>query len=476
MHVFRNRVLSLSALVLIAVACFGWQQQRSVSADPPSEKASSQKNKKKTKTSRKPNRGNQATGQAGDTMDSGNNTGGGSVTGNGGTGNGGTTGSSSSGTASGQGPKASGTAAPPSTKSNPIQPAPPMQNAPPPGRLDVNHPLVKKVIGVQNRMTADLMKQKGIVGTCTGLDEDGNVVIKVNVTGADSPTIPKQVEGITVLEVLTGPYHLYWQSPPFNPTARQTRPVPIGVSAFDDVSGTGFCFAGTLGCRLRDKKGNVYGLSNNHVFAGENGTNLGVVIGTNVVQPSPGDDNCITGIATDVIGALFKFKPVATDGTTPNVIDSAIITTDRKLVSNSTPAPPTAYGAPRTQVWLNPFLGMNVQKLGRTTGFTKGFVSGLNVQLSLAYGNGTAFFVDQIEISPTNAPLFSNAGDSGSLIVSDELDGDRFPVALLFAGAGPLTAANPIQAVLDFYDMTVDGDDSPVIPPGKSARSQPNSP
>lgn len=345
------------------------------------------------------------------------------------------------------------------------------------GQLTAKHPLVKKVIDIQNRITPDLLKQKGIVGTSTGLDENGNIVIRVQTTGADSPKIPKQVDGVAVVEILTGPIHPFWQAPTFNQQAFQPRPVPIGVSAFDDVLLPGGCAAGTLGCRLRDKKGNVFALSNNHVFAGENGSDVGVVIGTNVVQPSPGDTNpvCSSPIPANVIGQLVKFKTLIAGGP-DNIMDVAVISTNVSLVSNSTPPPPVAYGKPRTTTWIGPFLGLNVQKFGRTSGYTQGVVTGLNQIAVVPYNFGIVFFVNQLEISGTNGFASLGApGDSGSLIVTNDILGDRFPVALLFAGGGGLTLGNPIQDVLDFLDMTIDGDDTPITSlPGKNGRSQPN--
>jgi len=344
------------------------------------------------------------------------------------------------------------------------------------GQLTAKHPLVKKVIDIQNRISPDLLKQKGIVATSTGLDEDGNVVIRVQTTGADSPKIPKQAEGVAVVEVLTGPIQTYWQATStFNQQAHQPRPVPIGTSAFNDVLLTGGCASGTLGCRLKDKHGNVFGLSNNHVFAGINGIEGGVVIGTPVVQPSPGDLNppCQSPLPANVIGSLVKFKPYDLSLTGNNRIDAAIISTDVSLISNSTPPPPVAYGTPRSTTWIGPFLGLNVQKLGRTSGYTTGVVTGLNKIEIVGSPAGITFWSGQIEFSGTNGNASLGApGDSGSLIVTNDLLGDRFPVALLYAGGGGITDGNPIQEVLDFFDMTIDGDDSPIIPsPGKEGRA-----
>ena len=58
---------------------------------------------------------------------------------------------------------------------------------------------------------------------------------------------------------------------------------------------------------------------------------------------------------------------------------------------------------------------------------------------------------------------FIEAGDSGSLLVTDYPDSpadDRKPVGLLFAGTddGSTAVANPIQAVLAAFGVTIDGD------------------
>jgi PKD repeat protein len=59
--------------------------------------------------------------------------------------------------------------------------------------------------------------------------------------------------------------------------------------------------------------------------------------------------------------------------------------------------------------------------------------------------------VDQIVIIPGT---FSSGGDSGSLIVTD--DENKNPVGLLFAGSDVNTIANPIDQVLDSFDVEID--------------------
>jgi hypothetical protein len=314
---------------------------------------------------------------------------------------------------------------------------------------------------IQNRNHAAIAGQKGVVGTFTGLDEDGNVVIKVYTTGADNPQIPKAIEGVDVLEVLTGPIHKL-QTTPGAPQRQQRlgRPVPIGITAFSDtdLSATS-CAAGTLGCRLRDNHGNFYALSNNHVFAGVNGTQgkdpnglppeIPVagpfqIPGTNIVQPAPGDDNCAIGNAPDIIGVLVAF--VFIDTTSINFVDCAIAKTTPQLVNTSTLA--DGYGAP-TSTTVLPFLGQKVQKYGRTSGYTTGTVTGINGIALIDFDGPKALFAREIEItgiSPAFFPSYGVPGDSGSLVV----DMNRNPVALLHAGGGGITLCNPIRLVLAF--------------------------
>ena len=339
-----------------------------------------------------------------------------------------------------------------------------------------NPELVKKVIDIQNRATPDLMSQKGIVGTGTGLDEDDNIVIRVYTTGADNPKIPGKIEGIPVVEVMKGPI---FKAQTIAPIQQQplTRPVPIGVSIFSIAQ----CATGTLGCRLVDSSGNVYALSTNHVIAGDsstiNGISTGNKIGTGVVQPAPGDSNCVTSPA-DVIGNLAAFVNVVADGTTQNLVDAAIMSTNKNLVDSRTPT--GGYGIPASNLVNNgkvitaapftgqivttaPFLGQQLQKFGRTTGYTQGKVTAINAQITIPYGNGNAVFVNQIEvIAIGSSVVFGSFGDSGALAV----DFSRNPVGLLFATNGNNAFLNPFGQVLNLLSFKVNSQLSTADPFG----------
>ena len=299
------------------------------------------------------------------------------------------------------------------------------------------HPKVQAVAKVQDKYSEALLDAEDIVGTATSLDEQGNLVIKVYAATPGVANIPKTLDGIPVEVVVTGMFKIY-----SDPQARFARPVPIGVSTgHPDIT------AGTIGCRVKDASGNVYALSNNHVYADVNNAS----IGDNVLQPGPYDGG---QDPADAIGTLHDFEPIELDGP-DNYIDAAIAITDAATVGYSTPS--DAYGTPSATP-VSAFVGQAVQKYGRTTVWTHGEVSELNVTVDVCYitqgpvrCKSYARFVDQIAITPGT---FSDGGDSGSLIVTD--DANKNPVGLLFAGSDTRTLANPIHYVLDRFNVTID--------------------
>jgi hypothetical protein len=91
-----------------------------------------------------------------------------------------------------------------------------------------------------------------------------------------------------------------------------------------------------------------------------------------------------------------------------------------------------------------------VYKVGRTTGYTEGNVTGLAGVSTISYDDTSsdkdAHFVDQIVIEATqdNVGPFSASGDSGSGV-----ENDRHEIAgLLFAGNNSHTLVNPIADVI----------------------------
>jgi len=148
-------------------------------------------------------------------------------------------------------------------------------------------------------------------------------------------------------------------------------------------------------------------------------------------------------------GKLTKHHPISLDKNASNLIDAAIALDSRwSSTKKELYVPPKQFKIGR----INPEyykesqikLGMQVQKVGRTTGYQVGRVVRIKETTFVGYDKGTARYIKQIVIRKDSGN-FSDAGDSGSLI----LDMDNRPVALLFAGGGADTIASPIEFVVD---------------------------
>lgn len=315
-----------------------------------------------------------------------------------------------------------------------------------PGPYDYSATSFEAALSLQERVTDDWLASEGVVGTAIGVDGAGRAVLKVYLAAPGVASLPSFVGGVEVVPEVTGRFTALPadedEAESIDPTANFPRPVPIGVS-----TGHGRVTAGTIGARVTDGA-RTMALSNNHIFAANNGG-------------SPGDPLLQPGVVDggrdpdDVIGTLHDFEPIHFCRAMlcqANRIDAAVALTTPEDVGRETPD--GGYGSPRR--WTTQAeLGMSVQKYGRTTGHTLGEVSGLNATIDVGYGAGRARFQGQIVISGRG---FSAGGDSGSLVVTKGLlAGDRRPVGLLFAGTATTTLANPIDLVLDRFAVRIDG-------------------
>ena len=301
----------------------------------------------------------------------------------------------------------------------------------------------------QEEISPDLLAVPGVVGTAVGLGAGGRPVVRVYLEYAGVAGLPASFAGYPLVREVTGRITALGDPPreaaasgPVDPRGPFPRPVPIGVS-----TGRAGVTAGTIGARVTDGR-RTYALSNNHVFANRNDANPG----DNVIQPGVADGGSDPEHA---FGTLADFEEIGfcrALACPENRIDGAIAESSPDQLAAATPS--NGYGAPRTGT-VEASLMLAVQKYGRTTGHTRGKVTGLNAILDVNYRTGKARFVDQIVITGEG---FSAGGDSGSLIVTDGRGRkDRRPVGLLFAGSPNTTIANPIDLVLDRFGVTVDG-------------------
>ena len=220
---------------------------------------------------------------------------------------------------------------------------------------------------------------------------------------------------------------------------QQVRPLRPGLSvAHPSVT------AGTLGGFVRTAAGLAV-LSNNHVLAASDAASLG----DPALQPGPHDG----GTDDDRIGTLSAFVRFRDDA--PNAVDAAVAVLDEGVDASpgDLPGGPLAATVPNA---LDVDPDEAVEKVGRTTGYTIGRISAVEVDgVAVQYDRAVHRFDDQIEIEGDVGP-FSAGGDSGSVIWRSR---DRAPVALLFAGSteggrtgAGVTFANPLATVLRELD------------------------
>lgn len=217
------------------------------------------------------------------------------------------------------------------------------------------------------------------------------------------------------------------------------RPLLIGSST--GFLASGFIMAGTLGCFVRSGSSSaLYILSNNHVLADENRYPKGRPI----VQPGGLDGGSPTA---DRVAKLTRF--VRLDPGQTNFVDCAIAKLNATIQADVHKL--KGIGTLAGQRGSELQVGDVVHKVGRTTGVRHGRVTAFELDgVAVEYDIGVISFDNQIEIEGAGNRSFSDAGDSGSLIVDDEM----LAAALLFAGGDHggsngkgLTYANPIAAV-----------------------------
>jgi hypothetical protein len=328
------------------------------------------------------------------------------------------------------------------------------------GGPPIHPPGLDRAIAAQQAHTDALLARRGVVGTAVGLAADGQPVVKIYTTSAQVQGLPDQLDGVPVEVEVTGEFVAFY-----------TRPSPTGVSTGPEeliVKGPWlYCISGTLGARVKGSSGAVYALSNAHVYAREGSEpSTPVQTGPNgdrILQPGRADmSGCGTQqqIQDAYIGNLAGYIPIDFSGGN-NEVDAAIASTTIDTVGTATPA---GYSPSSTTVPATEALGLLVQKYGRTTGLTKGTVTGVNATVNISYDVGQARFVNQVIITGSGrgkGKQFSSGGDSGSVIVTQGTCPDGVhqycPVALLFAGSSSSTIGNPIDSVLSQLGVTIDG-------------------
>jgi hypothetical protein len=241
------------------------------------------------------------------------------------------------------------------------------------------------------------------------------------------------------------------QSDPASHQSQLPNPILLGSSGGNnkdyDTRGNQVvdCCSGTLGSLVQNSSGTQFLLGNNHVLARSDHASIGETI----VQPGLIDNNCTpygSGAGTTPVGVLSGFLPLTSNSTN---VDAAIAQVNSGAVNSSgailelgaqqpdgslAAAPPgiSSTGGRGEPASLN----MTVAKSGRSTGLTCASISAINLAVQVSYYTNcaetnpylTKTYTGQIAIEGNQ---FSDAGDSGSLVVNTS---NAEPVGLFFAG------------------------------------------
>ena len=320
--------------------------------------------------------------------------------------------------------------------------------------LSLANPAVRAMAAVQDRHTADLMAIPGVVGTATGVDDNGELGIMVMTEHAlGAGRLPAEIEGVRVFENVTGRIKAFAVA---DHRVKQTAPIQMGTSGgwrYDLANG--YCCGGTLGS-LVNKGGQQYVLSNYHVLEADivaGGNSRVATAGDPVVQPGLIDISCNAANGQNVatLSGIKSLPGSNVDAAIAQVV-SGMVRTDGAILEIGTISATTQTAA----------INAAVKKSGRTTGLTRSKISGLNANVSVAYENecagGSAFtksYTGQIVIA-NRGSKFLAGGDSGSLMVQDVATNAR-AIGLLFAGSSTSAIANPIGQVLSFLGATMVG-------------------
>ena len=315
-------------------------------------------------------------------------------------------------------------------------------------RRQTNYRLLKRVVKVKRDLSSRYLRPGfsntihavGIGRVAGGNDyciqvfvNDANQEWRI---GAAANRLPATYRGVPVIMIemplasfLSDAIVSSVEAEQFSDGIREFQQIVIG-----GISGANAYLAGESGtigyfCTRKSKlprKKEIHLLSNSHVFADLSKTNIDD--GDLIMQPSPGEPASNRPIASLVNFAALKFNDIKK----PNYIDAAIARLWARHPHQ--PVIPLIGGVKGYVETQDIVLGETACKFGRTTGYTKGRLFSIYLDIWIHYDRRgqSAFFQDQLLIEPA-LPEFTKfvaKGDSGSLLVDDE----QHAIGLIFGG------------------------------------------
>jgi hypothetical protein len=263
--------------------------------------------------------------------------------------------------------------------------------------------------------------------------------------------IPKKIRGITTDVIQSG-------------VIRAISSPAKRLSVLDEDSGEHITItAGTLGCTVL-KNGKLMILSNNPVIANSNDImqpgayNNAILhewVPLNFIEKGLSPTKCpiargsafLINIIAFLSGSKSRVQAYSLQALT-NLVDAALAEPiNEDIISR------VVEGIGEIRGIKEVTIGMEVHKQDHISGYTKGIVDQVDMVTRVNYGtNKTAIFSDQISITSYASEPFSQDGDTGSAVLSE-----NDIVGLLFARSDTATIVNRIQNVFDAFDCTLLG-------------------
>lgn len=325
----------------------------------------------------------------------------------------------------------------------------------------------RKAFQVKQRLSARLLKQRGIHGIGVGLCDPSRpkkgaaVILYASALAAAAKSSKKSTRqkqalhpaklrskaGVPIRIVRSTSFHKHG-SPPSSRFRTRIRPVIAGYSIGTPNT------SGTAGLIVTEGSGrNRYILSNNHVLVNENSSRC-----SKTLQPGGADGGTVS---KDLIGEIHRF--VRLSKRKNNYIDAATAKPlQRSLLSPSYAEFGTVPGHLRSYR-----IGDQFKKVGRTTGVTTGQVESIHTDIRVGYGPygnlGTIIFKNQSVIRGKRPVSLS--GDSGSVWLTRR---KNLAAAVNFAGSedGFLSISYPIEWFMQVFGTQV------ALPPHKRKQNQ----
>lgn len=221
--------------------------------------------------------------------------------------------------------------------------------------------------------------------------------------------------------------------------------------------------AGTLGCLVRDGTGKLFGLTNNHVSGACSYAPAGLpILAPGILDVGPTNPHPFT------IGTHVRQLPmlVGDPSSVDHALNSDAALFEIKDLSQVSSMQRNVIDTPLSVMDMVP--NMQVQKVGRTTSMTNGIVLGeiigaANVNyVASQYGFAGSVYFEPMFIVHGIGDVFSEGGDSGSLVTHVDANGDRHAVGMVVAGCADGSAPGgkrsiilPLRPILNKFNVSL---------------------